>query len=210
MYFHVMNNYSVDVMHDFLEGVVPFELSLVLHELSTSGHILMDSINQAISFSNYGQADQKRRHPTVSSMHSLRMSTSEMWCFLWNLTLMIGLCISHANKYWKLLLMLLDVADITFAPSLSKGLSDLLICLTDEHHAYFKELLPDKSLLPKHHFLVHYPAYITKSGRPVRYWCIHFEARYLSFKELGKLSHGYKNVCQTFGVRFQLALQLLS
>ena len=93
-----MNNYSVDVMHDFLAGIVPLEFSLVLAELSTSGLFTLDSLNLAISFLNYGLADRNSRPPTVSSLHSLRMSASEIWCFLRNLLLMIGHCIPRENS----------------------------------------------------------------------------------------------------------------
>jgi hypothetical protein len=205
-YFHAMRNHSVDVMHDFLEGIVPFELSLVLAELSGSGYITLDSLNLAVSFFNYSLADRNSRPPTLSSLFSLKMSASEMWCFLRNLPLMIAHCIPRDNVYWKLILLLLDIADIVFAPAITKGSSEFLARLIDDHHSYFKELFPDKRLLPKHHFLVHYPSCLLESGPPVRYWCMRFESRHRFFKELAKISHGYKNICQTLAVRFQLSL----
>jgi hypothetical protein len=50
--FHVIQNYSVDAMHDFLEGVVPLELSLLLVELGNTGYILVEKMNLAISSFN--------------------------------------------------------------------------------------------------------------------------------------------------------------
>jgi hypothetical protein len=205
-YFHPMQNYLIHVMHDFLEGVVPFELGLILTELNMNEFITLDSSNLAISFFNYSLADRNSRPPSLSSVHSLKMSASDMWCFVRNLPLMIGHKIPRDNAYWKLLLMLLDIADIVFAPAITKKLSYFLAHLIDDHHAYFKELFPDERLLPKHHFSVHYPTCLVKSGPPVRYWCVRFEARHSFLKELAKLSHDYRNICQTLAVRFQLSL----
>jgi hypothetical protein len=103
--------------------------------------------------------------------------------------------------------MLLDIADIIFAPSVTTGLTGFLSHLISDHHTHFVKLFgDDKRLMPKHHFMVHYPSCIIESGPPVRYWCMRFGARHRFFKDLGRLSHGYKNICQTLANRFQLSL----
>lgn len=78
-----------------------------------------------------------------------------------------------------------------------------------EHHSYFKEIFPNELLLPKHHLLIHYPQCLIKSGPFVRYWCMRFEARHNFFKEIGKVSRNYKNICKTLAKRFQYALACL-
>jgi hypothetical protein len=96
---------------------------------------------------------------------------------------MIDKHVPRDNKFWELLTMLFDIADVIFALSVTKGLSGFLGHLIDDHHSYFKEMCVDeKRLLPEHHFLVHYPTCMMKSGPPIRYWCMRFEARHQFFK----------------------------
>ena len=205
-HFHVTDNLVVDAMHDILEGIAPFEVALILVELNNAKYLTVEDLNMVITFFNYSTADKNSRPPTLTALHSLKMSASEMWCFLRNLPLMIGNRVPRDNKYWNLLLMLLDIIDIVFAPRITNELSNFLMHLIDDHHSFFKELFPDKRLLPKHHFLVHYPRCLVASGPPVRYWCMRFEARHKFFKEVGKQTHCYINICKTLAKRFQLSL----
>ena len=205
-YIHVTSNFCVDVMHYILEEVAPHELSLILTSLNTTNFINLEKLNLAISDFDYSLADKNSQPPTISSFNSIRMSASEMWCFLRNLPVMIGRHIPHEQEHWKLLLLLLDICDIVFSPVITSNLSRFLALLTEEHHAYYKEIYPGEMLLPKHHFMVHYPSCLLKSGPPVTYWCMRFEARHNFFKELARITRCYKNICLTLATRFQFAL----
>jgi hypothetical protein len=50
-YFHVIGNYCVDRIHDLLEGVAPYEVSLVLQALTEDKFLALDDLNLAITFS---------------------------------------------------------------------------------------------------------------------------------------------------------------
>ncbi len=208
-HFHVTSNWVVDAMHDILEGVAPFELSLILEALNVSKYIELDIVNKEIKTFNFSIADMDSVPPTLSSFSSIKMSATEKWCFLRNLPLLIGRYVPRNEKHWKLLLLLLDLCDIIFSPTLTPNLASFLSQLIVEHHSYFKEIFPNELLLPKHHLLIHYPQCLIKSGPFVRYWCMRFEARHNFFKEIGKVSRNYKNICKTLAKRFQYALACL-
>jgi len=112
------------------------------------------------------------------------MTASEMWCFLRNLPLLIGGLIPRKQPHWRLLLMLIDIIDIVFAPAITENLSHFL-------------LFPEKQLLPKHHFLMHYARCLRNSGPPVIYWSMRFESRHQTFKDLAKTTNCFKNICKT-------------
>ena len=169
-YWHVTENFVVDVMHDVLEGIAHFELSLILNALAKdkSVGLSIDHVNSALTFFDYSLADKNSRPPTLSSFDTIRMSASEMWCFLRNITLLIGHRIPREQEHWILLLKLLDICDIVFAPAITESMCDFLVHLVHEHHVHLKELLgSEKRLLPKHHFMVHYAMCMRNSDQPL-------------------------------------------
>jgi len=208
-YWHVTTNYVVDIMHDVLEGVAPFELSLILKGMAKDKSVMLsvETVNSALTFFDYSIADKNSRPPTLSSFDTLQTSATEMWCFLWNLPLLIGHRVPRQQEHWLLLLKLLDICDIIFAPAVTENLANYLGHLVEEHHTYLKGLLnSDQKLMLKHHFMVHYGMCLKNSGPPVRYWSLRFEARHKIFKDLAKSTHCYKNICKTLAKRFQMAL----
>jgi len=213
-YWHVTENFVVDVMHDILEGIAPFELSLIFCKLVEDEQckLSLDRLNSSVNLFNYSLADKNSRPPTLSSFHTIKMSASEMWCFLRNLPLLIGSFIPRQQMHWRLLLMLLEIIDIVFSPAITDNLCHFLGHLVEEHHCYFKKLFPDKQLLPKHHFLVHYVKCLQMSGPAVRYWSLRFEARHQIFKDMARTTNCFKNICKTLAKRFQrgLAFRLVS
>lgn len=60
-YWHVTENYVVDVMHDVLEGIAQFELSFILNALAKdkSVGLTLDHVNSALTYIDYSLADKK-------------------------------------------------------------------------------------------------------------------------------------------------------
>lgn len=66
--YHIIDNTTVDIMHDLFEGVIPKELKLVLGSLITQGCFTLDDINNRIASFDYGFIDKKNRpSPILSS-----------------------------------------------------------------------------------------------------------------------------------------------
>ena len=64
--YHVVQNVAMDAMHDFLEGILPFEMKLVLYELFSGGQIDLHTLNSRIQTFNFGFTDKKNR-PSLAS-----------------------------------------------------------------------------------------------------------------------------------------------
>ena len=88
-------------MHDILEGVAPHELSMILTSLDTTNFIDLEKLYLACSDFDYSLADKNSQPPIISSFTSIRMSASEMWCFLRNLPVMIDRHIPREQEHWK-------------------------------------------------------------------------------------------------------------
>jgi len=191
-YFLVVENYCVGAMHDLLEGIIPLEFSLVLTTLVSEKYLTVDNLNAAIASFDYSAGDKNSKPSTFSLLSSIHLNATEALCFIRNLPLMIGSQIPQEEPHWKLLLMLLDILDSVFAPEINKNLSSYLSHLIAENHSHFKNMYPENRLLPKHHFLIHYPACLLRCGPSTGYWCMRFEARHSFFKQIARVIHCFK------------------
>jgi hypothetical protein len=129
-----------------------------------------------------------------------------MWCLGRLLPLMIGKKISEECAHWENYLLLLTIIDYCFAPTISEEWVAYLRMMIDEHHKCFTQLYPSCRLIPKAHYLVHYPEIMCKYGPLTRYWCMRFEGKHNYFKDLAHRIKSFKNVPKTMATRHQLLM----
>lgn len=77
------------------------------------------------------------------------------------LPLMIGGKVPEEDKVWQLLMTLKDTVEPDSNPYKCIGYLDSKI---GEHQYRFFEVFSQENLIPKHHFLEHYPWLITEFG----------------------------------------------
>ena len=75
-----------------------------------------------------------------------------------------------------------------------------------EHRQRYKELFPDIRLLPKHHYLEHYPQMIRLFGPVVGQWTMRFEAKHSFFKQVIRHTSCYKNVPLSLASKHQMMI----
>lgn len=183
-FFHVCQNFSLDIMHDILEGVAQYEIKLLLNYLAEFFLSKLDVCSRIYAF-DYGYLERKNRPTRItldSSGNNIGLNSMQTLCLVRNLPLLFGDIVPEGNLNWTLLLILLQIINIIFSPSLTQGMTVLLKHLIIEHHDLFKKLYPDKNLIPKHHFMIHYPACIRKIGPLIHMWSMRFEAKHRVFK----------------------------
>ena len=111
-YWHITSNHTADLMHDFLEGVAPFELKLILHQLIEIEKLFsLDKLNERINSFAYGITDVKNKPVAITSYsghmrmsdNSLGQKAMQMWCLFRLLPLFIADLVPVNNAYWKIL-----------------------------------------------------------------------------------------------------------
>lgn len=117
---------------------------------------------------------------------------------------MIGDLIPRCNRYWNLLLLLLQCMEFIFSPSITPGATIFLAYIIEEHHRLFLELYPHLHLCPKYHFMLHYPRAIMKLGPLVHFWAMLFELKHGFFKRVSQVTCNFKNICKTMAFRHQM------
>lgn len=200
-YFHTTENFSVDVMHDILEGVGQYELKLLFLYFKEQ-HVTLEELNSRIQSFDYGFMERNNRPVAVNlgESNDLGLNAVQSWCLLRNAPLLFGDLVTPTDQHWGLLLLLLQIINIVFSPMLSQGLCVYLKHLIVDHHKLFKMLYPQKKLLPKHHFLIHYPRCIQKIGPVLHSWCMRYEAKHNFFKKQLK---SFKNITKTLAKKHQ-------
>lgn len=177
-------------------------MKLLLHHLMDN-YTTSKEIHKIIKNFNYGYVEQANKPPEVKLLqdtNDLGLNAIQSWCLLRNLPLIFGDLVSPNDQKWYLLLLLLQIVNIVFSPTLSKGIAIFLKHLIAEHHRLFKKLYPNKRLIPKHHFMVHYPTCILKIGPILHTWCMRYEAKHNFFK---KRVNSFKNITKTLAKKHQ-------
>ncbi|XP_026046980.1 uncharacterized protein LOC113035558 [Astatotilapia calliptera] len=145
-------------------------------------------LNDAISNFPYKWSDKTNRPHLIPANFSTRKSVGgnahENWCLLRLLPLIIGLKVPQQEPVWQMLMTLKDIVDLV----MSRVHTEESICYLDsiisEHRSRFLDVSPQHKLIPKHHFLEHYPQLIREFGPLAALWTMRFEAKHSFFKKV--------------------------
>ena len=204
--FHVTENYSLDIMHIFLEGIVPLEIGCVLFNLvCAQKYFTFDELNaQVTDFWGMISVDRKNKPPHINRLMppgaglNPSMKATQSWALLKYLPGIIGDRVPVDDKTYRLLLHLSELVDLAFAPRFTVGLVAYMKECIKDHLTMFVELFGNVvSLKPKHHLLVHLPTIILKSGPLVGMSCLKYELKNSFFKRSCHVVCNFSNICKT-------------
>lgn len=184
-YFDVLTGYPPDVLHDLFEGIVPLEMALCLRKFILCKFFTLEELNRCIKEFPYKWSDKTDAPQLVPVNFSARKSVGgnahENWTLLRLLPLMVGSKIPEGDLAWEVLLVLKDIVELV----VSQVHTEETICYLDskisEHRHRFLQVFPQEKLIPKHHFLEHYPDLIRAYGPLVSLWTMRFEAKHSFF-----------------------------
>ena len=208
-HFHAVENYAPDIMHDFLEGLLPIELKLTISSLISDRYFTLQQLNNRISSFNFGPADKKNKPSPIlpSALANPRgasgQTASQMKCLAQYLPLIIGDLVPEDSEVWELFLLLLQIYKIVVAPKISWAGTIFLKSLIRDHHELFLELYEEGHLIPKHHFIIHYPRLIRLLGPLVQYSSMRKEGKHKPFKRWARACNNYTNISKTVAIRHQ-------
>lgn len=105
--------------------------------------------------------------------------------------------------------MILDLKDIVELVVAHVHTSETIAYLEAkiyDHRQRYLELFPHVKLLPKHHFLEHYPQMIRCFGPLVALWTMRFEAKHSFFKQVARYTNCFKNIPRSLATKHQFML----
>ena len=113
-YFSVVESMPHDIMHDPFEGVVPYELKLLIEHCSTvQPFFSIATLNNRITAFDYGYNETKDK-PALLQESKLRQTASQMWLLARIFPLLVGDLVPKDSPHWHCFLKLLKICDMYF------------------------------------------------------------------------------------------------
>lgn len=199
---------TVDVAHDYLEGVCQYDLGLVLNYFIKNKFFTLEQLNERILTFDYGDDEKRNRH-VVKQSHigdkCINMYASEMLCLIRNIGVLIGDFVPKGNVYWQIVISLKEILDILISPVVHDGIPIYLAHLIRRHLSMLVSL-DEKHLVVKHHMLPHYPKCIEETGPIWNMNTLRGESKNQEEKLAVKNSCNRQNVCKSIAIKLQLRL----
>ena len=211
--FSVVTGLPHDIMHDLFEGVVPYELKLLIIHCVCSRYFTIETLNERINAYDFVSNKPAQIDARIVSNPSIniRQSASQMIHLSREFPMLVADLIPQNDEKWYAFLVLLKICAIALSPVCSYDTISFLRVLIEEKLNLFRKLYPQSSMIPKQQYMVHYPSQISRLGPLIQSWNMRQEAKLSFIKRVSRRSN-YKNVCLTVAKKHQfwLCYQMLS
>lgn len=206
-YFHTTTGFPPDVLHDLFEGIVPVELAMCIQEMIRRKYFTLEHLNRKILSFPYQHSDKIDKPKPIPKNFSTKRTIGgnghENSTLLRLLPFMIGNVVPEEDASWTVLMDLKEVVELMLCPRFDEETIQYLQSKIDEHRKVLQDIFPEFRLLPKHHYVEHYPALIRAFGPLVHLWTMRFEGKHRFFKRVIHDTQNFKNVLQTLATRHQ-------
>lgn len=163
----------------------------------------------------FAEPDKKNFNDVPLTMNQLRdrdipMTSSEIKSFTLHLPLMLDHVVQDkTDKFWCLLLLLIEKIEIMLLPKFDDEILDHLTNVIEKHHKLFIELIG--ALFPKLHFELHYATAIRRLGPPVNYMAMRGESKHQWLKHVASSTASRKNPSKTLCIKdcYSIAARVL-
>lgn len=207
-FWHLISNAVNDIMHTFLQGVLPHVTSCVLYSLWKDDIITLDSFNNRLQeIFLQVKVDKKSKPSELNSFLnpgsglSPKYSAAQTWTLFRYIPVMIGHK-ATGKKYWKMFMMLQEVVDIVFAPRLTETILVEYSILYSEFLILYKEIYPTLTVKPKMHFAIHFPTAVRHNGPMKICWAMGFERQNGVMKRPSHVMNNFRNPQKTSAYRY--------
>lgn len=213
--FHVMENYTFDLMHDLLEGVCQLEIKMVLrHFVVHKKYFDVGLLNARIKSFKYGLVESKNKPSanftlaklTQIKENSIKQKAAQTWCLIRALPFIIADKVPENDEHLLLISFLLQIMQILFSARTSLEELAYLEVLILNHYTMFRKLFPEKNMMNKHHHMTHYVDSIIMIGPLKPYWCMRFEGKHFDMKKRAHITHNFRNIAKTLANQHQTTL----
>lgn len=201
-YFHILDNCTVDIMHDLNEGVIPFFIQFIFDTIIAKKIASLNEIQSLCRDYDYGYIWNKYK-PSAVKFEKTRLNQNAMqaYCLILHLPFILYKLKDKLQSEWSAMEVLLQFLQIVFSLKVRKSDIERLRNLSKEHLEYLIER--GLSILPKHHNTTHYARLFEIIGPLIHSWMMRYESKHKLSTDLVHLTYNYKNLPLTLAKRHE-------
>lgn len=198
-YFHILDNRNVDIMHDLLEGTIPFLLKHFFLYCIAEGIFAEKNLGNYVKFFYYGKLNSSNiPSPINLTKKNLGQNASQTKCLFQHLPLIFF--DFRENKslkgVWSSIESMLKILQIVHSSTITKSNLEQLKQLISNHLKSLTEHFGCEQI-PKHHFMTHYPSVIEMIGPIVHMSTLKYEMKHKIFTNFIRNSNNFINVSKS-------------
>lgn len=209
-YFHILDNYCADIMHDICEGVLPFLLKCIFdHCIQTSIFKNEAELRNFALFHDYGVLNSKNIPSAICyKRRNLGQNASQQKCLMHHVPYIL-----YKYKYdprliyvWPAVHSMLEILRIVYDANINECDLLKLESAVSVHLKSIIEYFDGSKLLPKHHYMLHYANIIRAAGPVVHMSTMRFEMQHKQFTKYAHRSNNFLNVSKSLATNFQKSI----
>lgn len=205
-YFHIMDNFNLDIFHDLMEGTVPLLLKLffehgINHRVFTEKELI-----RAFTYFDYGPLNKKCIPSSINmTRRNLGQNASQTRCLLLNMPFVLYSYRHHEMlaQAWNCFGSMQKIVRIVYSPVIDCSNLQSLKELTSKHLADARDCF-GISYTPKLHNMTHMHTSIEMVGPLVHMSTLKFETKHKEFSSDVRRMQNYKNVSQSLANNYQM------
>lgn len=201
-YFHIFENYCVDIMHDINEGVIPVFLKFFFDKLVSQKVLKNNDIVRMVRDHNYGILSQRNKPSKLTfTKRNLNQNATQSYNLLLNVPFIFYEQRDKIDDIWLILETLLKTLQIIYSSKITENDLGRLTYLIPN---FLAELIDHGlSLTPKLHNMTHYVTVIRKMGPLIHMWAMRMESKHKTFTQIANNTSCFKNITETLASRHQ-------
>lgn len=203
-YFHILDNMAPDIMHDLNEGVILFCLHNFFKLVLQNTDLKLSDIQQRVrDFASYGPTYQYNKPSLLSvDKDNLNQNATQLYCLMVHLPFIFFDIKEKLMPFWEPVESLFKCMQIIYSPVITEREIKLLEKHIQQHLKAVIEIFKC-TLIPKHHFLLHYPECIRKMGPLIHLWTMRLESKHKVLTEIGRKKMNFINLPKTLATAHQ-------
>lgn len=201
-YFHIFDNYSIDIMHDINEGVIHVFLSFLFNSLISKNFLKNNDVVRMVRDHNYEILSQRNKPSKITfTKRNLNQNATQSYNLLLNSPFIFYEQKDKIADIWFILETLLKILQIIYSPKITEHDLNRLSYLIPKFLSGLIE--HGVSLTPKLHNMIHYVTVIRNMGPLIHMWAMRMESKHKIFTQISNNTTCLKNITETLATRHQ-------
>lgn len=204
-HFHIIQNATVDAMHDLNEGCIPRFLSNFFKFCFKNKIFSRDELENLAKFYDYGTLDSSNVPSRIDlEKKSLGQNAAQSMCLFRHLPFILIKWKDHPKlkEVWECYGALLFICEVAYSYEITETELKKFEEAVDTHLKLFQKIF-QVSLSPKQHFLIHYATVIRAVGPTIFYNMFRFDSKHKVFKNFRYATNNFKAINKSLALQHQ-------